>query len=98
MILKPGLRLRSQVGETEMVVIKGSGDHELACGGVAVVPLGEPVAEGVEMASGQDGAALMGKRHQARTRCPLPRRPAARGQVGQGPAGLRLNKALPASD
>ena len=40
MILKPGLRLRSQVGETEMVVIKGSGDHELACGGVAVVPLG----------------------------------------------------------
>ena len=46
MNLKPGLRLKSQVSETEIVVIKGTGDHELACGGVAVVALDEPAAEG----------------------------------------------------
>jgi hypothetical protein len=100
-ILKPGLRLRSQVGETEMVVIKGSGDHELACGGVAVVPLGEPVAEGVEMASGQDGAALMGKRYtdaadSVEILCTKPG-PGALSLDGQ-PLEVKSAKALPASD
>ena len=61
MNLKPGLRLKSQVSEAEIVVIKGSGDHELACGGVPVVGLDEPVAGGEP----SDGSVtiLLGKRY-----------------------------------
>jgi hypothetical protein len=62
MMLKPGLRLKSQVSDTEIVVIKGSGDHELACGGVPVVGLDEPVTEGAA-ASDPTAATLLGKRY-----------------------------------
>ncbi len=63
MILKPGLRLKSQVSDTEMVVIKGAGDHELACGGVPVVALDEPTAEGAASAADLSGSTLLGKRY-----------------------------------
>ena len=61
MNLKPGLRLKSQVSVTEIVVIKGSGDHELACGGVPVVGMDDPVAGG----PAPDGTVttLLGKRY-----------------------------------
>jgi hypothetical protein len=44
MNLKPGLRLSSRVCETELVVIKGIGDHELECGGAPVLPVDDPSA------------------------------------------------------
>lgn len=63
MDLKPGLRLKSQVSETEIVVVKGSGDHELACGGVSLVTMDEDPAGGVAIAAEGAGSTLMGKRY-----------------------------------
>jgi hypothetical protein len=90
MNLKPGLRLKSQVSETEIVVVKGTGDHELACGGVPLVALDEPVADGAATAPDQTGSTLLGKRYtdaadSVEVLC-------ARDQVGQGPPGLGLSR------
>jgi hypothetical protein len=63
MMLKPGLRLKSQVGATEVVVIKGSGDHELACGGVPLVDLDATVDGTAAIAAEFDGSTLLGKRY-----------------------------------
>lgn len=63
MDLKPGLRLQSQVSDTEIVVIKGSGDHDLACGGVPVVALGDPAAGDASIDPGDEGSTLLGKRY-----------------------------------
>lgn len=40
MELKPGLRLRSQVCDCEIIVVRGSGDRDLRCGGRSLVPFG----------------------------------------------------------
>ncbi len=101
MNLKPGLRLKSQVSEAEIVVVKGTGDHELACGGVPVVGLDEPVAEGVAIAPDRTGSTLLGKRYtdaadSVEVLCTKP---------GEGALSLdgetldiKSAKALPASD
>jgi hypothetical protein len=99
--LKPGLRLRSQIGETEMVVIKGSGHHDLRCGGVAVVALEEPAADGAEMAPDQDGATLLGKRYTdpddaIEVLCTKPGIGTL--SVDGKPLEIKATKALPASD
>ena len=61
MELKPGLRLASQVSDTEFVVIKGSGDHDLTCGGAPAVPVGDPLAH--QGSGDAEGTSLMGKRY-----------------------------------
>jgi hypothetical protein len=100
-ILKPGLRLKSQVGATEIVVIKGTGDHDLACGGVAVVALDDPVAGGLEIASDRTGVTLLGKRYTdaedtVEVLCTKPG-DGALSLDGQ-PLEVKTAKALPASD
>jgi len=61
--LKPGLRLSSRVCGAEIVVIKGSGEHALECGGAPTVPVGDPSAHqgGVEV--DLSGGTLLGKRY-----------------------------------
>ena len=45
MQLKPGLRLRSAVGTTEVIILRApSGEAELTCEGAAMVPADAPVA------------------------------------------------------
>jgi hypothetical protein len=61
--LKPGARLSSQVCETEFVVIKGAGDHELACGGAPAVPVGDPAAHQGGIGGELAGGTLLGKRY-----------------------------------
>jgi hypothetical protein len=100
-ILKPGLRLKSQVGATEMVVIKGTGDHDLACGGVPVVGLDDPVADGLEIAADRTGSTLLGKRYTdaedtVEVLCTKPG-DGALSLDGQ-PLDVKTAKALPASD
>ncbi len=100
MNLKPGLRLKSQVSETEIVVIKGTGDHELACGGVAVVALDEPAAEGGGPAD-LSGSTLLGKRYTdaADSVEVLCTKPGSGGLSLDGEAlEVKSAKALPASD
>jgi hypothetical protein len=44
--LKPGARYASTVCATEVVVVKGSGDVELCCGGTAMVPIDDGHGDG----------------------------------------------------
>ena len=63
MELKPGSRFRSQVCETEVVVVKVGEGGDLSCGGVAVVPLDAPVDGSARMVEGLAGGTLLGKRY-----------------------------------
>ena len=101
MMLKPGLRLKSQVGDTEVVVIKGTGEHELACGGVALVALGNPVDKGASIAPDRVGDTLLGKRYTdagdaVEVLCTKPG-PGALSFDGEA-LQVKSAKALPASD
>ena len=101
MNLKPGLRLSSQVCDAEVVVIKGAGDHELACGGAPLVPVGDPAAHQGRVSEELAGETLLGKRYtdadgMVEILCTKP----GRGTLsfdGQALA-LKETKALPASD
>jgi hypothetical protein len=62
-ILKPGLRLSSRVCETEFVVIKGTGDHALECGGAPAVPVGDPASHQGGISDDLSGGTLLGKRY-----------------------------------
>jgi hypothetical protein len=61
--VKPGMRLSSQVCETEMVVVKGGGDHTVECGGVPVVPVNDPAAHHGGLSEEFAGGTLLGKRY-----------------------------------
>lgn len=63
MNLKPGVRLSSQACETEFVVIKGTGDHALECGGAPAVPVGDPAAHQGGISEDLSGGTLLGKRY-----------------------------------
>jgi len=61
--LKPGLRLSSQVCDAEIVVIKGSGEHALECGGAPTVPVGDAGAHQGGAADDLSDGTLLGKRY-----------------------------------
>ncbi|HEY5096871.1 MAG TPA: hypothetical protein VII46_02445 [Acidimicrobiales bacterium] len=63
MNLKPGLRLSSQVCDGEIVVIKGSGEHALECGGAPTVPVGDSAAHRGAPADDLSDGTLLGKRY-----------------------------------
>lgn len=64
MPIKPGLRLRSQVCTTEVVVIRSPAeDIELRCGGEPLVELRTDVAESKSPKSGLDTGNQLGKRY-----------------------------------
>ncbi len=63
MDLKAGVRLKSQVSDTEIVLVKGSGEHDLSCGGVPVGALDQPATAGGQIAPDQAGSTLLGKRY-----------------------------------
>ncbi|MGA0879135.1 MAG: hypothetical protein ACO3SP_08465, partial [Ilumatobacteraceae bacterium] len=61
MQVKPGMRVRSAVCATEVMVVKGAGDLDLRCGGV-------PMESGAVQTTGApqapfDGGTLVGKRY-----------------------------------
>jgi hypothetical protein len=58
--MKPGSKLKSQVCDTEVMVIR-CGEGEIQCGGVAMAE-DKPAAPG-EVAADFAGGALMGKRY-----------------------------------
>ena len=101
MELKPGTRFRSQVCDTEIVVVKVGAGGELACGGVAVVPLDADGEPGASIAEGHDGGTLLGKRYTDATSgieilCVKPG--AGSLSVDGRLLELKTAKALPASD
>ena len=62
--LKPGLRLKSAVCATEIMVIRApSLDAVLACGGVEMLSISEVVAAGGSVAPAHAQGTLVGKRY-----------------------------------
>ena len=61
-VAKPGARLRSVTCATEVVVVKGSGDVDLRCGGEPMVPSDDATTAGAPAAPFDEGT-LVGKRY-----------------------------------
>ena len=100
MLLKPGVRLRSTTCETQVIVVRGSGEVELLCGGHAMVPTG---TEGVMATLDETQAAgtLLGKRYASdelglEVLCTKPG--AGSLAVGDTPIHQKDAKPLPSSD
>ena len=62
MELKPGLRLRSQVCTTELIVVRPA-EVELTCGGAPVIAHGEEPAAGITIDPALSGGTQLGKRY-----------------------------------
>ena len=62
--LKPGLRLRSAVCATEIIVLRTPPrDVELTCGGVAMLGMSDAVPAGGSVLAGHAQGTLIGKRY-----------------------------------
>jgi hypothetical protein len=62
--LRPGLRLKSAVCTTEvMVVAAPEAEVEITCGGAPLLALGAASQSGVTIAEGAAGGTLLGKRY-----------------------------------
>ncbi|MBD0863579.1 hypothetical protein IA539_20605 [Gordonia sp. zg691] len=102
MTFKPGTRLRSQVCDTEIIVITPpAAEVELTCGGEPVIPVGDE-RSGADIAPGLDTGTQLGKRYTSDAAPGLEvlvTKPGA-GTLGIGttPLVLKDAKPLPASD
>jgi hypothetical protein len=100
--LTPGLRLKSAVCTTEvMVVAAREPDVDVTCGGAPLVELGAPIPSGGTIAEGAAGGTQLGKRYvdaagSLELLCTKPGEGslAARGE----PLTLKAAKPLPSSD
>ncbi len=63
--VKTGMRLRSAVSSTEIIVVRaGSGEMDLRCGGHPMLPAGaDAAAEKLAAETGFDEPTLLGKRY-----------------------------------
>jgi hypothetical protein len=101
---KPGLRLRSQVCTTEVVVVRPPAeDIDLTCGGEAMVEVGSEVESGKTPAAGLDTGSLLGKRYTTDDAAgTLELLVTKKGEgtlaIGTVPLVLKDAKPLPASD
>ena len=100
MELRPGLKLKSAVCNTEVIVVAGSGEVDLTCGGVAMVDATADAPEAAAVAGLTEGT-LLGKRYtdddgSLEVLCTKP----GDGSLGVGQTALVLKEAkpLPASD
>ena len=101
MELKPGSRYKSQVCDSEVVVIKSAGDGELACGGSPMVPLDAAVDGGAALDPDRAEGTMIGKRYtdEEGTTEVLCVKPGAGSLCLNGrPLVVKTPKALPASD
>ncbi len=102
MRLKPGLRLRSQVCSTEVIIVRGSTDVDLTCGGKPLVSVSEAVEPGSVPAPGLDAGSQLGKRYvvegsgTVEVLCTKPGEGSL--AVGDAPLVLKDAKPLPSSD
>lgn len=102
-VLKPGMRLRSAVCATEVMVVQAPPEPlAVTCGGAPLVPLGAPApAAGAGPAADAAGGTLIGKRYvnEAGTLELLCTKPGA-GTLAAGGAPLAVKAArpLPSSD
>jgi hypothetical protein len=102
MILKPGVRLKSQVDSTQLIVVRApAGDLALCCGGHPMIELAAEPTVGLTAAETGD-AARLGKRYSARGLDELEVLVTKAGSfalaVGDTPLEVKAAKPLPASD
>lgn len=100
MQLKSGLRLQSVTCDTQVIVVRGSGEVDLRCGGQALVAVGA-AGDRQAIAEAHSGGTLMGKRYGDEESgleilCTKP----GAGSLSIGDAALpeKGAKALPSSD
>ncbi len=102
MQLKTGLKLRSQVGPTEAVVIKApAGDVDITCGGHPMVPADQTPQDGLTPAGSDQEQTQLGKRYTdaGETIELLVTKPGVGSlALGSAPLELKQAKPLPASD
>jgi len=98
--LRPGLKLSSAVCSTEVIVVAGTGEVDLTCGGVAMVGAGAEAGDATAVEGLTEGS-MLGKRYcddegTVEVLCTKP----GDGSVGVGSTALGLKEAkpLPASD
>jgi hypothetical protein len=98
--LRPGLKLSSAVCSTEVIVVAGSGDIDLTCGGVTMLMPGAE-AGAADAVDGLTEGTMLGKRYcdDHGTVEVLATKPGD-GSIGIGQTALSLKEAkpLPASD
>jgi len=100
MQLKPGLRFQSAVCDTQVVVVRGGGEIDLRCGGMAMAPLGDEVERQPLDQTHAEGT-LMGKRYgdEESGLEVLCTKPGAGGlAIGDVPLPMKEAKPLPSSD
>ncbi|WP_040864071.1 hypothetical protein [Nocardia exalbida] len=100
-MVKNGTRLRSQVCDTEVIVVKAADSlADLRAGGVPMIPIGAERAAGAEPAPGCTDGNLMGKRYVDDSGAEILVTKAGIGtlSVGATPLALKEAKPLPASD
>ena len=101
MQMRPGIRLKSTVCDTEVIAVKATGDLDVTCGGASMVDATEAVDEKGTPADGAAEGTQMGKRYvnEDESLELLCTKPGA-GSLGVGdtPLVLKEAKPLPASD
>ena len=98
--LKPGLRLKSAVCDTQMMVVRGSGPADLRCGGAAMLAMEAAPPAGAALDPVLSGGTLIGKRYENDGSVELL---CTKGGAGSltldgAPLGQKQAKALPSSD
>ena len=101
-VLKPGLKLKSAVCETQLIVIRApAGEIDIQCGGVAMLTGDATAPAGVALAADQAGGTLTGKRYtDAAEQIELLCTKAGKGSLAANGEALAIKtaKALPSSD
>ncbi|WAC57076.1 hypothetical protein [Gordonia sp. SL306] len=100
-MIKSGSRMASQVCDTQVVVISPADSlDDLRCGGVAMVEVGAPTADGVSLDDRFAGGTVLGKRYVDEGGAEVLVTKAGAGALSVGDAALvfKESKALPASD
>jgi hypothetical protein len=101
-LLKPGLRLKSAVCATEIMVIRSPGTEALiTCGGTEMIAVTEAAASGAKLDPAQAGGSLIGKRYvDAAEALELLCTKGGEGSmsVDGAPLAIKQAKALPSSD
>lgn len=97
--VKPGTRFKSAVCDTEFMVVKGTGDIDLRCGGSTVLASGE--TGGGELSEGYSDGCLIGKRYvdqEASVELLCTKGGAGSLSVGDQILTIKQAEALPSSD
>ncbi|MBV9091021.1 MAG: hypothetical protein JO044_14140 [Mycobacteriaceae bacterium] len=100
-MIKTGTRLRSQVCDTQVIVVRASERlDDLRAGGVPMLPLDAEIAGGATLNPEFSGGTLMGKRYVDESGAEVLVTKAGAGalSVGEEPLTLKEAKPLPASD